>query len=74
MEKFGILNLLKALETLSPQQGTQNTEQINDNPFFAPPPQTKPERAAAEPRSVNMMASVLERHEQISNRIKNNRR
>ncbi len=75
MEKFALLNLLKALETLAPKQ---NSGQSSDKNFE----ETKPPvpNAQQKPDSVqtleipNVMASVLERHEAISNRIKNNRR
>lgn len=72
MEKFALLNLLKALETLSPA----DKKPKNDDP-----PQTESETAneksAASQKSAavypenNVMASVLSRHEQISNRLKN---
>ncbi len=59
MEKFGILNLLKALETLAPAAETAQTEKIVQK---------------SENELPNMMAQALLRHEEIANRVKNNRR
>lgn len=69
MEKFALLNLLKALQSFSPQNnndGTAYADKGDGNP-------TAPVNAAAEEKFTypNVMASVLERHEAISNRIKN---
>lgn len=72
MEKFALLNLLKALETLSPA----DKKPKNDEPAQAPA-ETKDEKPAQteKPQTVypenNVMASVISRHEQISNRLKN---
>lgn len=72
MEKFALLNLLKALETLSPA----DKKPKNDEPAQTPA-ETKDEKPAPteKPQTVypenNVMASVISRHEQISNRLKN---
>lgn len=75
MEKFGLLNLLKAIETLSPPSDSKQTG--SEQPAAPPVPpkpnaEPKPERTAD--TEYNVMASVLERHERISNRLKNNTR
>ncbi len=80
MEKFALLNLLNALNSLSakpaPRQpeanaGAENSfnEQSADTTQFA---SAKP-TVANEPQTSypNVMASVLERHEAISNRVRN---
>lgn len=78
MEKFGILNLLKALETLAPAaaanpDGNRNAQPTPDNAATdAPQPEKQRQRDAEE--LPNMMAQVLARHEEIANRVKNNRR
>lgn len=91
MEKFALLNLLNALNTLAAkpagkQAGANgNTDggftetSAADNPNFTPPPPSPNASAPAgnppiqaEPNTYpNVMASVLERHEAISNRVKN---
>ncbi len=79
MEKFALLNLLKALETLAPpdkQKKTGENEQNKDDiKESAPPAQpvqsAQPKRTEPAEPELNVMASVLTRHEQISNRIKN---
>ncbi len=72
-EKFALLNLLKALNALTPPQDGAGRQ---DN---APPAQKQenapaaPSAPAKEPEPVyypNVMQSVLVRHEAISNRIK----
>ncbi len=75
MEKFALLNLLKALETLAPKQNSgQNSEQnFDEHKPPVPSAQQKPDSVQTL-EIPNVMASVLERHEAISNRIKNNRR
>lgn len=70
MEKFALLNLLKALQSLSQQNQSQPAAQTapaekQPEPATPPPP---PENVYP-----NVMASVLERHEEISNRLKNKR-
>lgn len=68
-EKFALLNLLKALEGIS-MQNSGNKQEENasyDNPA---PEQEKAAQPAANTYP-NVMASVLERHEAISNRVKN---
>lgn len=74
MEKFGLLNLLKALETLTPKNNTTSAGQPDAE---TPPPAAKPAAPAPEPEpdlEHNVMFKVLSRHEQTANRIKNNRR
>ncbi|MBD5583680.1 MAG: hypothetical protein HDQ88_01155 [Clostridia bacterium] len=71
MEKFALLDFLKAFETLSggsnaKKEETAPVRQENEAP--APPPPTMPLA------DFNAMATVLARHEEIANRIKNNRR
>lgn len=74
MEKFGLLNLLKAIQTLSPPAGTEETA---DGARAAATERNNPTSSAApinaEIQVPNVMASVLERHETVSNRIKNRR-
>lgn len=68
-EKFALLNILKALEGIS-MQNSGNKQEENGSSDSAVPEQEK-----AVPQAVNtypnVMASVLERHEAISNRVKN---
>ena len=75
MEKFGLLNLLKAIETLSPPASDNQTDTEKQ---VAPPPlrnaTTEVTPVHGDAMVPNVMASVIERHEMISNRIKNNRR
>lgn len=71
MEKFGILNLLKAIETLTPPPAAEKTAE-NEQPAAPPRPTEQPAPPAVEKH--NMMATVLARHEEIANRVKNNRR
>ena len=60
-EKFALFNLLKALNSLSPQNTDANPPAVKEEPpapvFIAETP--------------NVMASVLERHERIANRVRN---
>lgn len=76
MEKFALLNLLSALSSLAPKQSegqpssTETTEGASA-PYEAPRKSAPTENAPAP--YPNVMASVLERHEAISNRIKNKR-
>lgn len=81
MEKFALLNLLSALSSLAPKQSegqpspTETTEAASA-PYEAPRKSAPAENPPAEnpPATYpNVMASVLERHEAISNRIKNKR-
>lgn len=79
MEKFGLLNLLKALETLTPKNNAAATGQTDGQPpatTQAPPvQQTQPAEAQKQTDlEHNVMFKVLFRHEQAANRIKNNRR
>lgn len=76
MEKFALLNLLSALNSLAPKQSegqpspTETTEAASA-PYDAPRKSAPAENPPAP--YPNVMASVLERHEAISNRIKNKR-
>lgn len=75
MEKFALLNLLKALETLSaPKNNAKNGQSDGAPP--APSADSAPREQTPSPEAppINVMASVLERHEAMANRIKNNRR
>lgn len=75
MEKFALLNLLKALETLSPQKkndAADSSGEISQNK--QPENRTNDTPATPVNQPINVMSSVLERHEEIANRIKNNRR
>ncbi|MDE6504714.1 MAG: hypothetical protein K2L42_02455 [Clostridia bacterium] len=72
MEKFALLNLLKALETLSPQKPSENANQSEPRQT-APSPETQPPQPAEQQERLNVMANVLTRHEEISNRLKNKR-
>ena len=69
MEKFALLDFLKAFQTLT-ANGKAEKEVAAPVPQQPPappsPPPTPPER--------NPMADVIARHEEIANRIKNNRR
>lgn len=75
MEKFALLNLLKALEALSPQKKTDDNGVSGDN-LKNMPPESKTADAPVLPDSmpINVMSSVLERHEEIANRIRNGSR
>lgn len=69
MEKFGLLNLIQALSNLSaPPRGTDAAKTEPDKGAPAPPAPDMQTPPAAYP---NVMASVLERHEQIANRVRN---
>lgn len=77
MEKFALLNLLKALETLSPPDKTQKNGEAAA-PAPTPPadmPEQKPSAEQVTPRPAepdfNAMANILSRHEQIANRLRN---
>ena len=70
MEKFGILNLLKAIETLTPPPAAEKSAETEQSSAPAPPPQ-QPAPAAEQH---NLMATILARPEDIANRVKNNRR
>lgn len=74
MEKFALLNLLNALQTLSaPKNSGENAQSDGAAP---PPPVSaaspKP-NAPPQDKPLNVMQSVLERHEAMSNRVKNRR-
>lgn len=71
MEKFGILNLLKAIETLTPPPAADKSAETEQASAPARPAE-QPSPPAAEKH--NMMATILARHEEIANRVKNNRR
>lgn len=68
MEKFALLDFLKAFESFAPKQQTAAPD-TEAKPAPPPPPPEK-----TEIYTTNVMANVLSRHEEISNRIKNNRR
>lgn len=75
MEKFALLNLLNLLQGLTPktnggQTPDANAEQPENNAFNAQSSKT-PQQEQTANAYPNVMASVLERHEIISNRIKN---
>lgn len=77
------MNLLKALEGISnaekPQGDDKNTEKNRDGqpPAAQTGSAAKPERTGYDPPSpngsggFNVMQSVLERHESLSNKVKN---
>ncbi|MDE7083086.1 MAG: hypothetical protein K2O89_05215 [Clostridia bacterium] len=74
MEKFALLDFLKAFESLTAKQsgnidGDLKTE--NTPPAPAPAPQQPP--APADFYGTNVMAQVIARHEEIANRIRNKR-
>ena len=72
MEKFALLNLLKALETLSPaDKKPKNDDPPHTEPEPANEKSAAPQKSAAVYPENNVMASVLSWHEQISNRLKN---
>ncbi len=76
MEKFALLNLIKALQSLSPQNQNQtdggDTRQAQtDNKQKTSQPNTSDASAEHIDPYPNVMASVLERHEAIANRVKN---
>lgn len=78
MEKFALLNLIKALQSLSPQNQSQtdgnNTRQAQtENKQNTAQNNTSENSAEHVDPYPNVMASVLERHEAISNRVKNKR-
>ncbi len=69
MEKFALLNLLKAIDGLKSAQKEQRAEPKAPS---APPPEAShaaPQTNAA--TMPNIMYEALVRHEQISNRLKN---
>lgn len=74
MEKFALLNLLKALETLTAPKNADKNGQPDGTP---PPPSAEnaPSEQAPfqEKQTINVMASVLERHEAMSYRVNNKR-
>ncbi len=74
MEKFGILNLLKALETLTPAAQKQDGDENARTSPAAETAQTEKTVQKSENELPNMMAQALLRHEEIANRVKNNRR
>jgi len=68
-EKFALLNLLKALENLSPPKSEDGGQPESPSPKSQPAPETP----TSEVKEVypNVMADVLQRHEVIANRVKN---
>lgn len=77
MEKFALLDFLKAFESLAPKQTAANPAADKPEPAPAQPSPTAPAAqsapAAPEIYETNVMANVLSRHEEIANRIKNKR-
>lgn len=93
MEKFALLDILKAFERLAPKPNSEPAPSADVNPAAAPayangnnaantnPAATQKPTAAVggaasmlpEGYPVNVMANVLARHEEISNRIRNKR-
>lgn len=83
MEKFALLDFLKAFESLAPKQTAANATpnssaaSFGDKPepaFQSAPAQTSAGAPAApDVYETNVMANVLSRHEEIANRIKNKR-
>ncbi len=74
MEKFALLDFLKAFESLSAKgNGKPDGEKKAENGQNT---QTEPKNAPQQPVQpdifeTNVMANVLARHEEISNRVKN---
>lgn len=70
-EKFALLNILKAIESLSASQSGDNTAAETEKPQAksSPPPKTAQETAAETRAPSGMAESILERHERIANRI-----
>lgn len=75
MEKFALLNLLNLLQGLAPNQGGGQTDAASDeqpeNFTFNSKPAAPPAQEQAQNAYPNVMASVIERHEAIANRIRN---
>ena len=72
MEKFALLNLLNLLQGLAPNQGgAQTPDEQSPQPPLNAQPAPPPQQEQAVNSYPNVMASVIERHEAISNRIKN---
>lgn len=67
MEKFALLDFLKAFQSLTANNAAEK------EPAAPPPPQTPPASPAAPPHVYerNPMADVIARHEEIANRIRN---
>lgn len=70
MEKFALLNLLKVLGSLNAQPSAES-EKAPPAPAPAAPVQSAQPATAETNAYPNVMASVLERHEYIANRIRN---
>ena len=71
MEKFGIFNLLSALSPLPPKPARPEPPKREERPPPPPDPETAPAPGVftAEERKTRA-AAMLERHEQISRRIR----
>ena len=69
MEKFALLDFLKAFESIT-ANGRAGKDAAAPMPQQAPAPPPPP---PAQPGR-NPMADVIARHEEIANRIRNNRR
>ncbi|HBN12255.1 MAG TPA: hypothetical protein DD415_01410 [Clostridiales bacterium] len=64
-EKFALLNLLKALGSLSGENKSADGAKNQPSEAAKPAPE-----AHEKPPEYNAMASVIERHEAISNRVR----
>lgn len=78
MEKFALLNLIKALQSLSPQnksrtEGNNTRQEQTENMQKPAQPDAGENGDGRIDPYPNVMASVLERHEAIANRVKNKR-
>lgn len=72
MEKFALLNLLKAIDGLKNAQPMQNP--VSPPPATGSPVAEKAETKTQQPMQMpNIMYETLMRHEQMSNRIHNKR-
>lgn len=67
-EKFALLNLLKALEGLSGNHTAADTDTKPAPKADSAPPGANTDKAEVK-EMPNVMASVIERHERISNRV-----
>lgn len=76
MEKFALLDFLKAFQTIA----ATGSKKPDDNPSAneargqPAPQQPAPPPPQTDGLENNVMANVLARHEEIANRVKNNRR
>ena len=68
MEKFALLDFLKAFESLT---ANRSTEKEQAAPPAPPPPSPATPSALPANYERNVMADVIARHEEIANRIRN---